>query len=313
MDENQLFHNHPPFPDPEGLPVIKRDAIAAGSASPNEGERLSPFTDEETVAVAQKAALRLIANSLETTDVHKEIGHGDRKKIHLEELGEELVLGVFQIQEKYRPLADGDKTQFKLQQALFTIGQMAATNTRSIETVIDMMVPGSKPSREDRFKLMRTHDSLKLLEDAFRHIISDPQTGREEHIKNFLDKNKSPLWDDNEDDDYETKQAKEKIKEAIFKNVDIAYQIIGELSSPNPKSVEAFIKKFRYDLLRKSGITPPPRHGKLAVQQANYDRAVSNLRKQAWLEWRESVPPLHEAPDLGKDASVLPFRSRGNS
>lgn len=301
---------------PEGLPErlseinadmtnymagIRADRESGGEVAEQKTLLEASVTEEDAIKVGAAAARRTFEDLMqdpevsarlnEPDDVHSELGHGDRKKMRLSRLAQELADGVHGVHEIYDPLSKRDLVQYKLQHAQLAIAQMGSRNIRSIEYFVEDIALGSRTelTREDKMRLIRLHDSLSVLLNAF-------QTGDE-----FAHNRKSDLWEN------------PAAKEATLHNNDVAYKIIEELSSPGVGTVTAFMNRFQIEILKKVGVPMLSRRG--ASPQSKRGRAtqIKNLQIQAWQNWDELPEETTESqPISGQDAEVIEFPRRNS-
>jgi hypothetical protein len=239
-------------------------------------EKNQDDSSDELQQKAAEAALRLVPDA--PGNAWEDLGAGNRKKMRLDRLGQELADNVIEIQSKYDGLTHQDSNAFKIQHALFSIAHMATSGGTNIERYVAGIV-GEVPDKDRKNAAVRSYDSLAMLENAFNFVTPNVSGQRsEEHIEQFTDNFPTPLWQDNQ------------LKEETLEAIDKSHQIIGTLSSPNQESILGFVKKMRIELLNSIGYAPLPRHGRTANQNSARQRAISNLKTLAWQDWEHSLP-----------------------
>ena len=181
-------------------------------------------------------------------------------------IGQQLADKVFELDQVKNKEGD-DLNKVKLLNGVMFIAQMAAHNCRDISQFIGIVAPPEqKNTQASRERIIIVHDSLELLKTAY--------LTRVEFFHNY----KSVLW--------ETPEAVKKTLGALNQTT----QLIAELTSPDPKSIEGFITKTQVRLLESAGI-PPLRKSASHQQKAGRQRTINNLRAIAWKDFHE-LPPV---------------------
>jgi hypothetical protein len=225
------------------------------------------------------------------TDVYDDIGGGDRRKRFLDRMKADITNGLFEIDEKYLTPHPDDRAIYALHRSIGSIKDLSDTPGMSIELFVSQSVQSYAKGGEQnkRNEATRLHDSLGLLKNALEFADTSDSEERDEQFRHVA---KSELWND------------KTLNTVLTRAIVDARNLIAYMSSSDPKSIEAFLTKFRYQIMRELGFKTPER-GASASTKEKYKRHVGNLSVQAWRDWKETVDrgdedenPEFKPPDL---------------
>jgi len=239
----------------------------------------SQGVEPEFEAQARRAAMRIVGDTVERTDVYEDLGGGNPEKRRLDYLKDNLLSNMAFIESEYLLGHKQDQNAYMLHQGILAVVGIADTPGWSIERYVTTTVEKNQQlgdKQAQRNAVVRAYDSLGVLDNALKFL---PKTGGErsqERVEQFTGHNyPSELWQD------------ETLRETVFESVDEAQQLLGMMSSPEPRSIEGFIAKLRFELIRQGLGWKIPRRREPSY--ATFDRNLRNARTLAWGEFKAAA------------------------
>lgn len=283
---NILMSEEPPeseqlkLPSEEEFQTVYDNKAQADKELGPDSALSSRGVEPEFEAQARRAAMRIVGDTVERTDVYEEMGGGNPEKRRIDFLKGNLVSNMTFIEGEYLLANKQDQNAYMLHQGLLTVAGIADTPGWSIERYVANNVAHNKKigdKQAERNAIVRIYDSLGVLDNALKFLPKTRGERSPEHVEQFTGINyPSRLWQD------------ETLRETMFESVDNAHQLLGMISSPEPKSIEGFIAKLRFEFIRQGlGWKTPRRRD---PSYAAFDRNMKNARVLAWAEFKETAP-----------------------
>jgi hypothetical protein len=276
MSEEPTDNEQLPLPTDEDIQDLRKQADELLGPDQAQGSRSA---EPEIEAQARRAAMRIVGDTVERTDVYEDLGGGNPEKRRIDFLKGNLVSNMAFIESEYLLGHKQDQNIYMLHHGLLAVAGIADTPGWSIEKFVAHNVEHSKKmgdKQAERNATIRTYDSLGVLDNAMKFLPKSGGERSEEHVQQFTGHNyPSALWQD------------ETLRETIFESVDNAHQLLGMMSSPDPRSIEGFISKLRFEFIRQGlGWKIPRRRD---PSYAGFDRNLRNARTLAWGEFKETT------------------------